>query len=421
MTAQLRQWPASDPIGGDFTHRLADVVETVKAGAAQRDSTRSYAVDEVEALRRIGFWALTVPVEFGGLGGGARDVVDAVLALAGADGSLGQIPQNHFMTVERIRLTTSGSQRAQWLGAVGSGAVLGNANAEPREIHPGSHGTTVTRRGDTCVLNGRKVYSTGSLLADHIAVAARDDDGVPTTVLVAADAAGVVIHDDWRGLGQRTTASGSVELHDVRVGRAAVLPVDVGPVATYRVSALGQLLHATIDAGIASAAVDEAVGLARRAHGGRGSGAAAFGEDVLGVAHLGELHITALSARRLVESAADRLDRLTEHSELADVIDSFYEVAAAKSVSTRAAMTVTSELFDIGGAGSTRPSLGLDRYWRDARTHTLHDALRWKPHSIGRWLLDGTVGDPWSIGHPFQSLDELRGAEPSPGAAREHP
>ena len=80
----------------------------------------------------------------------------------------------------------------------------------------------------------------------------------------------------------------------------------------------------------------------------------------------------------------------------------FYEVAAAKLTSTRAALAVTSALFEVGGTSSTRPGTGLDRYWRDARTHTLHDAARWKPHSVGRWLVARDVADPWSIGHPLR-------------------
>ncbi|MET0699978.1 MAG: acyl-CoA dehydrogenase family protein [Mycobacterium sp.] len=408
MTAELAGLAPVTTDPGEFLHQLTAVVEQAKTGAAHRDTTRSYARAEIEGLRQLGFWSLTVPVEFGGLGLGPDTLIQGILALAGADASLGQIPQNHFMSVERIRLTTTGTQRAHWLGIVGAGAVFGNATAEGGEPHPGDHGTRLRRHGDGWRLTGRKVYATGSILADHIAVAARDDADTPRTVLVGAAAAGVVLHDDWQGLGQRTTASGAAEFDDVVVDPIAVLPTTTDPVATYRVSALGQLIHAAIDAGIALGALDEAVALGRRAHGGRGSGVPTFDADVLGVAQLGDLHIAALSARRLVESAAARLTGLHQNSDVTEAVDVFYEVAAAKAVSTRAALTVTSELFEIGGTSSTRPVLGLDRYWRDARTHTLHDAARWKAHSIGRWLLAGDVADPWSIGHPFRHLDELR-------------
>jgi len=30
----------------------------------------------------------------------------------------------------------------------------------------------------------------------------------------------------------------------------------------------------------------------------------------------------------------------------------------------------------------------LDRHWRNARTHTLHDPVRWKYHAIGNYYLN---------------------------------
>ncbi|MCW2762103.1 MAG: acyl-CoA dehydrogenase domain protein [Marmoricola sp.] len=391
-----------------FLGDLAGVVEEVRAGAGARDRDRSYAMEEIERLRRIGFWAATVPTEHGGLGLDQTTLVQAILLLASADGSLGQIPQNHFMTVERVLLTATPHQRQHWLDVLGAGAVFGNAAAEPGERHPGESATALARELNGWRLDGRKVYSTGSLLADHVAVQVRGPHGEQRTVLVARDAEGVVLHDDWQSIGQRTTASGASEFHAVLVDDVAVLAHVADPVATYRVSALGQLLHAAIDAGIAEGALAEALELSRRVHAGRGAGVREFGDDVLGVALLGDLRVTTLAARRLVESAAARLTALTETSRLDDVADVFYEVAAAKLTSTRAALAVTAGLFDVGGASSTHPSLGLDRYWRDARTHTLHDAARWKPHAIGRWLLAGDVADPWSIGHPLRHIDELR-------------
>lgn len=405
--------PSRSGSAQDFLDDLATVVEEVRAGAAHRDATRTYAVAEIERLRSIRFWSVSVPQEYGGLGLGPDVVVQAVLALASADGSLGQIPQNHFMTAEQIRLGTSGEQRAHWLTELGNGAVLGNATAEPGELPPGERATTLARTGGRWVLDGRKVYSTGALLADHVAVAAGTADGPSVNVLVRPTDPGVDVQDDWHGLGQRTTASGSSRFTGVLVEEVAVLPPVTDPVAAYRVSALGQLLHAAIDAGIAEGAFAEAVRLGHVAHGGRGSGARRFGEDTLGVALLGDLRVTTLAARRLVEATAARLAALGASSPLEEVIEVFYEVAAAKLVATRAAITVTNSLFDVGGAASTRPDLGHDRYWRDARTHTLHDAARWKPHSIGRWILAREVADPWSIGHPLRPLDELTHPAPT--------
>jgi alkylation response protein AidB-like acyl-CoA dehydrogenase len=390
-----------------FLDTLAALTVQIAATADGRDRDRVYARDFIDQLRAIGFWRLNVPAAYGGLGLDHEVLIQAMALLAKADGSLGQIPQNHFNTVERLHLAGSEAQRDHYLSRIGTGHFFGNATAEPGERYPGEATTTLSRRGDGWVLNGRKVYSTGALLADHISVQCRDEQGRTHSALVEPGASGLRIIDDWDGLGQRTTASGSSSFSDTPVASVGVVPHPRDPHVAYRISAQSQLLHAAIDVGLAEGALERAVDLARQAHGGRGSGAGPFVEDALGVAQLGELVLLSGSARRLTESAARRLAALSDETALERVIDVFYEVAQAKVLSTRTVLDVTRALFDVGGASSARQGSGLDRYWRDARTHTLHDAVRWKPHAIGLWAISRTVADPWSIGHPYRTFDEL--------------
>ncbi|MGZ4516862.1 MAG: acyl-CoA dehydrogenase family protein, partial [Mycobacteriaceae bacterium] len=61
-------------------------------------------------------------------------------------------------------------------------------------------------------------------------------------------------------------------------------------------------------------------------------------------------------------------------------------VATAKILSDRAANQVSSALFEVSGTRSADAALNLQRYWRNARTHTLHDPVRWKFQHIGRSL-----------------------------------
>lgn len=63
-------------------------------------------------------------------------------------------------------------------------------------------------------------------------------------------------------------------------------------------------------------------------------------------------------------------------------------VAAAKILEERAALAVTSGVFEIGGPVSTSESLNLDRHWRHGRTHSLEDPVR-KYHHLGRFTLFG--------------------------------
>ncbi|MCX6471202.1 MAG: SfnB family sulfur acquisition oxidoreductase, partial [Corynebacteriales bacterium] len=59
-------------------------------------------------------------------------------------------------------------------------------------------------------------------------------------------------------------------------------------------------------------------------------------------------------------------------------------------VSDRAATEVSSALFEVSGTRSAVDELNLSHFWRNARTHTLHDPVRWKYQHIGRFVLRGT-------------------------------
>ena len=50
---------------------------------------------------------------------------------------------------------------------------------------------------------------------------------------------------------------------------------------------------------------------------------------------------------------------------------------------------MASRLFEVAGTRSALASLNLDRHWRNARTHTLHDPVRWKYRAIGDFWLNG--------------------------------
>ena len=63
-------------------------------------------------------------------------------------------------------------------------------------------------------------------------------------------------------------------------------------------------------------------------------------------------------------------------------------VAEAKVLTTRIALEASEKLFELAGSASTRAVHNLDRHWRNARTHTLHDPVRWKLHLLGNYHLN---------------------------------
>ena len=64
-------------------------------------------------------------------------------------------------------------------------------------------------------------------------------------------------------------------------------------------------------------------------------------------------------------------------------------VAEAKVASTEASLLAGSKLIELAGARATQQQFGLDRFWRNARTHTVHDPVRWKYRAIGDYWLNG--------------------------------
>jgi alkylation response protein AidB-like acyl-CoA dehydrogenase len=63
-------------------------------------------------------------------------------------------------------------------------------------------------------------------------------------------------------------------------------------------------------------------------------------------------------------------------------------VAEAKALTTEIAILATNRLFELAGTRSTLGVHNLDRHWRNARTHTLHDPVRWKYHAVGNYYLN---------------------------------
>lgn len=62
-------------------------------------------------------------------------------------------------------------------------------------------------------------------------------------------------------------------------------------------------------------------------------------------------------------------------------------VASVKVVTTDVGLRVVNGVFEVTGARATGLKVGLDRFWRDLRTHTLHDPVAYKNRELGRYAL----------------------------------
>ena len=370
----------------------AALAEEFRTDAGARDAERRLPRQELDRLSASGLLAVTVPAEHGGADVSALTLAEIFRLLASADGSLAQIPQSHFAYVNVIRRQGTEEQRKFFFAELLAGRRFGNAQSEAGTKHVQDIRTRLQPQPDgSYVLTGVKHYSTGALFADWIPVLARAEGDKLHVAYVPADAPGLSVIDDWDGLGQRTTASGTVRLVGVPVPGDRVLPHHLTFEGPQLHGAVAQLLHAAIDAGIAAGALAEAAEFVRtKSRPWFESGVETAAEDPLLIQRFGELALQTRASEALLREAARAVDAARNDLTDGTVAEASVAVAAAKVQAAQAAVEVASALFEVSGTRAALNSLNLHRHWRDARTHTLHDPARWKIQHIGRYVLNGT-------------------------------
>ncbi|PSS50196.1 SfnB family sulfur acquisition oxidoreductase [Pseudomonas sp. BBP2017] len=354
-----------------------------------RDRERRLPHPELTLFSRSGLWAISVPKAFGGAGVSNVTLAKVIARIAQADASLGQIPQNHFYALEVLRVNGSPRQQQRLYAEVLAGKRFGNALAELGTKTAHERTTALSRDGDGYRINGRKFYATGALYAQRIPTSVVDEQGVQQLVFVPADSAGLQVVDDWSGFGQRTTGSGSVLFENVRVAAEDVVPFQSAFERPTTVGPLAQILHAAIDTGIARAAYEDALQFVRtRSRPWIDSGIDKASDDPLTLKSFGHLAIRVHAAEALLERAGEYLDQAQTEPNASTVAAASIAVAEARAISTEISLAAGSTLFELAGSQATLAEHGLDRHWRNARVHTLHDPVRWKYHAIGNYYLN---------------------------------
>ncbi|WP_371355025.1 SfnB family sulfur acquisition oxidoreductase [Pseudomonas chlororaphis] len=373
----------------------SDLAEDFKRDSALRDRERRLPHPELEAFSRSGLWGISVPREYGGAGVSNVTLAKVIALIAQADGSLGQIPQNHFYALEVLRVNGSEAQKKRLYAEVLAGQRFGNALAElgtktahdrttrlTRDVQPGRDGYHI---------NGRKFYSTGAIYAQRIPTSVVDENGVQQLAFVPADSQGLNVIDDWSGFGQRTTGSGSVVFEEVFVAAEDVIPFQSAFERPTTVGPLAQILHAAIDTGIARAAYEDALHFVRtKTRPWIDSGNDKATEDPLTLKSFGHLSIRLHATEALLERSGEFLDAAQAEPNAETVAAASIAVAEARAISTEISLAAGSTLFELAGSQATLAEHGLDRHWRNARVHTLHDPVRWKYHAVGNYYLNET-------------------------------
>ncbi|MGG2399456.1 acyl-CoA dehydrogenase family protein [Pseudomonas sp. SH1-B] len=376
----------------DFGNRTAKVERLARrlaASAVERDRAGGSAQAERELLRESGLLPLAVPQQYGGPGVAWPEIYRIVRYLAAADSSLAHLFAFQHLQVATILLFGNPEQQRHWLTrTVQERWFWGNAT-NGRDT-----GLALSPREEHYELNGSKSFCSGALGADALVVSAprgkNQDDRV--FIVVPSQREGLAVNSDWDGFGQRQTDSGTVQFEQVFVDASELLgPVGPSPRTTLR-ACLSQLILTQLYLGNAQGALDAALRYTReQSRPWPTAGVAKASDDPFIQQRYGELWLRYRSALPLAEHAAQRLQAAWEKPALtaAERAEVALAISEAKVVAVRAALDITSQIFEAMGARATSSRYGFDRFWRNVRVHSLHDPIDYKVRDLGHWLLSG--------------------------------
>ncbi|WP_025596805.1 acyl-CoA dehydrogenase family protein [Burkholderia sp. WSM2230] len=370
---------------------LAGLLEALHESAAQRDLAGGHAAQEKQWIADAGLLTLAVPREFGGEGASWPDIYEIIRKIARVDSALAHLLGFTFLQEVSIYVWGNDAQRERYLsGTVKERWWWGNA------VNPLDTRLVATATDDGgYLLNGEKGFCSGTRGSEMMTVSAQDPLS-GTTIFAAVPTAreGIIVNEDWNPIGQRQTDSGSVSFTRVRVEPDEVLQRADTPYASLR-TLVSQQVMTNLFVGIAQGALEEARAyVTQNGKPWLTSGVTRATDDPYLIQRFGEMRIQAVSAEALAVRAAQALDAAwREGPSLSAEARAHVALATseAKIVAHRAALDVSEKLFDACGARATHGPLALDRFWRNARVHTLHDPLDYRVRDVGRYALSGTL------------------------------
>jgi len=369
--------------------------QKLKETAAQRDQAGGTAIYERQLIRDSGLLRLSLPREFSGDAQEWPVIFHTVREIASVDSSLAHILGFQYLILATIQLFGTPAQAAHFFGETGRDNLFwGNA------LNPLDTRTLATRVDGRLFINGHKSFCSGARDSDRLLISALNEEGRLLVAAIPSSREGISIHDDWDNIGQRQTDSGSVEFKQVELFDDEILssPGPLGSTFAGLRPLIAQLSFCNIYLGIALGALEEAVEFNKTQ--GRpwfNSGVQEIAKDPYILRRYGELSAEIRAAVALTDNAALNLqaaweqgDHLTPEQRGQCALD----VAAAKVITTKTGLQVSSQIFEVMGAKATTATLRLDRYWRNVRVHTLHDPVDYKLRDLGDWVLNQHLPEP---------------------------
>ncbi|ORY11940.1 acyl-CoA dehydrogenase/oxidase [Clohesyomyces aquaticus] len=407
------KWASLPEDAAGWLRRAQEVADVLAVDAVLRDKENKSPRAEVELLKHSGLLKLLGPKKYGGGEQPWSVGYKAIRKVAEADGSIGMLLGYHLLWSITANVVGSPEQADRY-----QKLIIENNYFIGGVVNPRDNDLKITSEGDNIVFNGFKHFNTGGVISD-LTVLEGVLDGTTDHIFAFAptNQDGIKFSHDWNNVGLRLTESGSVKLENIVVPWSDALGWDTTqrkPDPAILGIPFGSLLLPTIQLvfsnfylGIALGAQDYASKYTTKntrpwPFGGDNKERAT--DEFYILSTYGNFHAHLRAAVALANQAGAEVDKIyssyageagirakltaRERGELAEW------VASTKVVTTDTGLRVTAGVFEVTGAKATSAKAGLDRFWRDIRTHSLHDPVAYKNRELGRFQLLDEVPEP---------------------------
>ncbi|MCW2796008.1 acyl-CoA dehydrogenase family protein [Nocardioides sp.] len=331
------------------------------------DRNESVDLSIIAKMAEIGFFGLTIPEEYGGLGGDYLTYVLGMEELGRADSALrGIVSVSNGLVGKSILGFGTEEQKQEWLPGIATGTKLGCFGlTEPDTGSDAGNLTARARRdGSDYVITGQKLFITNGTWADVALVFARTGGDGPrgiTAFLVPTGTAGFEAREIKGKLGLRGQATAELFLSDVRVPESARLGEE-GQGFKIAMTTLdkGRVSVAAGCVGIVQGCLETSVDYATtRTQFGRPLAGFQLVQDMIA-----DISLDADASRLLVWRCADLIDRGLP-----------FGIAASKAklFASEAAVRAANNAIQIYGGAGYIDEYPAQKYLRDARVMTLYE------------------------------------------------
>ncbi|KAI9717241.1 MAG: hypothetical protein M1828_007262 [Chrysothrix sp. TS-e1954] len=393
----------------EWVERAVEVSQILGQDAAIRERENKSPFAEVALLKSSGLTKALGPKKYGGGQQGWNVAYKLIREVAKGDGSLGMLLGYHLLWswTSAVVGTDEQNDRMQQL-IIENNYFVGGA------VNPRDNDQKITDAGDHIVFNGFKFFNTGGVISD-LTVLEGVLEGTDKHIFAIANSRQPAIKFgyDWNNIGLRLTESGSVKIDGVQVPWTDALgwdPETKAPIGSILNKPFATLLLPTIQnvfsnfyLGIALGALAFATTYTAkntRAWPYTPSPNKAGTDEPYILQRYGSFFAHLRAAEALADTTGEKIDEVyRNHSARRDLSEAQRGelaewVASIKIVTTDTTLRVTSGVFEVTGARATAGKVGLDRFWRDVRTHTLHDPVAYKEEELGRYLMKGEYPSP---------------------------